>query len=344
MCADLARWWRRRAALFSTTASRSRASADPRSGRGKSARASASPFRLVAKVISHGWRTTCRSCEAGGNAAPPIGNDFWQLYGSCGDWPRPKCERSWNLGLNHRGSEQGKSRRSLSIFPVVLFALCHPFDGGLEAFGACFLALGFGDPRDVLAFAAWTELLERGQRRFVLPDGGHEVIRHDEFLLWLYARGGFDAGFVEFDCALDVAGQRFVAGQVVQRSEPPELSHGAILIWTLVHEELALPEIHDAVLLERRHAEQDALVLEVRAVPLHGFLHGRTRGVDQLAEVAKNGSGEIGGLGDIPVHARVVVLHGRRIKRAGKFSTWIAASDGEGAGWFGAAIHRATDN
>src|SRR5262249_8061321 len=72
---------------------------------------------------------------------------------------------------------------------------------------------------------------------------------------------------------------------------------------------VVIPESERAVLLERRHAAQNALVHEVRKAPLHGLFHIRARGVDELADVGQDRFGEVSGLGNIGINARIFGSH-----------------------------------
>src|ERR1700691_2762304 len=64
------------------------------------------------------------------------------------------------------------------------------------------------------------------------------------------------------------------------------------------------------MLLERRHAADDAVVGEGRHPPLEGLLDLGIRLVHQLADVLQDRLGEVRGLSDISVDAWVFLAHG----------------------------------
>src|ERR1041385_365634 len=75
-------------------------------------------------------------------------------------------------------SDLRKSAASLigsGVFPVALFALRHPLQGGLQSRGAGLGALRLGDPVDVLAPGRRGEVVPFGARLGALLEAGGEV-------------------------------------------------------------------------------------------------------------------------------------------------------------------------
>src|SRR5262245_11262291 len=77
----------------------------------------------------------------------------------------------------------------------------------------------------------------------------------------------------------------------------------------IAEDQAGFPKAEGAMLFERSHAAQHSLVIEMRETPFHGLLHFGTSSVNQFAEVIQDGLGEVGGLRDISVDARVFCSH-----------------------------------
>jgi hypothetical protein len=97
--------------------------------------------------------------------------------------------------------------------------------------------------------------------------------------------------------------------QILQQDYSAELAHA--VFGRLAHHLPGQPKAESAVLLERRHhAHRRTAVAEERHAPLQAFLDFRAGGVDQLAQVLDDRSGEVGGLRDIGIEAWIAVRHG----------------------------------
>lgn len=197
------------------------------------------------------------------------------------------------------------------VFPIAPLSFAEPFDGGGEVAGArCFL-FRFRDPYKVIAALAGRERFPRGVGFGVLAQGRSEVRRHARDGLWGHRRtraGGF-AGVHERDSLLEVASQIAVGREVGWRGEAAEDAHRFAGLAEFFDQELLhldMPEAEDGVRFEGGHLAQNRLAEhEGRHAPLERFGNVGRSGMDQLAEVAEDRLGEVGGLGNVGVEARI---------------------------------------
>ena len=66
-----------------------------------------------------------------------------------------------------------------------------------------------------------------------------------------------------------------------------------------------MPEAKAAVLFERGHATEHAVVKEVRRAPFDRLFHVRTRGMHELPNVLQDGLREGGAFGDVSIDSGV---------------------------------------
>jgi hypothetical protein len=132
-----------------------------------------------------------------------------------------------------------------------------------------------------------------------------EIIRCDEFLFRFGACGFFDSCLVKFDGFLEVTGKNFVAGQIGHARDATELSHRIFPDRAIAENQSAVPKVEGAMVLERRHPAQISMVYEMWHVPLYRLNHIGARRMNELSDVFENRPGEIGGPGNVVIHARV---------------------------------------
>src|SRR5262249_11930157 len=147
-------------------------------------------------------------------------------------------------------------------------ALADPVDGGCEPLVAGRVGLRVDDPLGVVTLLARRESLELRQCGGLLLQAPPPLLRYpDRPPLSSLHRAELLSRLVETGGLLHIAEERLVSRQIRHRFEPPELSHRGRRVRVLDLQR-AVPEAEGAVLLERRHAAEDAVVLEARRAPL----------------------------------------------------------------------------
>ena len=125
-----------------------------------------------------------------------------------------------------------------------------------------------------------------------------------------------DAFLVQLHGLLDVARQHFRRWQIGHAHDAAELAHRLLIAGLLrADDQFMLPETERAMLLERRHAAQHAVVHERRHSPLQRFFHLWTGAVHDVAHVLQNRSGKFGGAGDISIDTWIAGWHGRYLAK-----------------------------
>lgn len=218
-----------------------------------------------------------------------------------------------------------QSRRKVLIFPMAVFAFGDPLDGCSEPLACRFRAIGIGDPRKILPFAAWVERRKCGLGFLILLQSGRELREH-------FDRRYFDLRHVasrrdrtrivssaDEACRLPDPTQRlFVRRQVFDANHPSERAptvlaqparspHGSA--------DLLVPEAGATVLLACRHeAENHASVQEKWAASLHHFLDPGAARVDEFADGSQDRLREGPGLRDAGVYFGVQTLRNDRVQ------------------------------
>jgi hypothetical protein len=107
-------------------------------------------------------------------------------------------------------------------------------------------------------------------------------------------------------------GQDLLRRQIGHLRQAAELAHRGLGAITLrVDDQRSLPEAERAVVLERAHSGERALVREMRHSPFDRLFHVRACGVDDASQMREHGPRELGGLPDVGIDAGILPGHRR---------------------------------
>src|SRR5688572_18980202 len=200
------------------------------------------------------------------------------------------------------------------VLPAEPFAVGEPFHRRREPALAGSSQLRAGQPFDVIAPGGRRERVEDRARPGILLQRGGEIRRHPDGRLLPDDARRPDAFFVQRDRFPDEPDQHRVGGQLVRGADLAPAHAGLALREETgrVRHQPALPEAECGMLLERGHAGEHALVLEVRHAPLDRLFDLRAALVHRLADARQDRARERRSLCDIgvdgfrPAHARIL--------------------------------------
>src|SRR5437762_11058025 len=130
------------------------------------------------------------------------------------------------------------------------------------------------------------ESLEGSGRFLVLRQRPCQISWYHQWLVWLRRFPNLHSLLVQLGRRFDPAHDRFIRRQVRQLGDVAQRS--ARPIPAAADDERRLPENEIAVLLERGHPAENALVIERRSAPPQGFVHLGAGLVDQIAKMGEN--------------------------------------------------------
>src|SRR5512140_489345 len=123
------------------------------------------------------------------------------------------------------GRRRGRNELLSQVLPVPGLSFGDPLDRLREAAVSGRVRLRLGDPFDVLAPLARSELLERGARLPVLRERGGKVGRRAELRLWSALPLGNDAFVVQLRGCFDETHELSFWRQIVDRRDAAHLPH-----------------------------------------------------------------------------------------------------------------------